>query len=81
MLSEGSLSGYAAQLGLDTEKFKQCLDSGQNRTKVEQILNEALREHAFPGTLSFLVNSKKLIGQPIFEALKSRIDTILADVD
>jgi protein-disulfide isomerase len=54
------------------------LDSGQNRAKIEQNLNEAQREYAFPGTPSFLVNDKKLIGPPSFEVLKSMIDAILA---
>ncbi|MCI0551812.1 MAG: DsbA family protein [Anaerolineae bacterium] len=77
-LYEDDLKSYATQLGLDKEQFNQCLDSGQNRAKVEQSLNEALREYAFPGTPSFLVNGKKLIGPPTFEVLKSTIDSILA---
>ncbi|MEW6085744.1 MAG: thioredoxin domain-containing protein [Chloroflexota bacterium] len=72
------LKSYAAQLGLDTEQFNACLDSGQNRAKVNQSLNEAQREYAFPGTPSFLVNGNKLIGPPTFETLKSMIDEILA---
>jgi protein-disulfide isomerase len=78
-LSVTDLKTYAAQIGLDTEKFAQCLDSGQNRAKVERSLNEALREYGFPGTPSFLVNDKKLVGPPTFETLKSMIDAILVD--
>jgi protein-disulfide isomerase len=78
LLGEDDLKGYAAHLGLDTETFNQCLDSGQNRAKVEQSLNEALREYAFPGTPSFLVNGKKLIGPPTSDVLKSTIEAILA---
>ena len=78
LLGEDDLNGYAVQLGLDIEKFSQCLDSGQNQAKVNQSLNEAQREYAFPGTPSFLVNGKKLIGPPTFEVLKSTIDSILA---
>lgn len=77
-LGVSDLKDYAAQVGLDTEKFNQCLDSGQNRAKVNQSLNEAQREYAFPGTPSFLVNGKKLVGPPSFETLKSTIDSILA---
>ena len=77
-LSVNDLKTYAAQIGLDTDTFNQCLDSGQNRAKVEQSLSEAQREYAFPGTPSFLVNGKKLIGPPSFETLKSTIDSILA---
>jgi len=77
-LRVNDLKDYAAQLGLDTEKFNQCLDSGQNRAKVNQSLNEAQREYTFPGTPSFLVNGRKLVGPPSFETLKSTIDSILA---
>ena len=78
-LNVSDLKEYAAQVGLDTTKFNQCLDSGQNRAKVEQSLNEAQRQYAFPGTPSFLVNGKKLVGPPSYETLKSTIDSILAD--
>jgi protein-disulfide isomerase len=77
-LGVSNLKGYAAQIGLDSEAFNACLDSGQNRAKVEQSLNEAQREYGFPGTPSFLVNGKKLVGPPTFETLKSMIDSILA---
>lgn len=77
-LGVNDLKDYAAQVGLDTAKFNQCLDSGQNQSKVNQSLNEAQREYGFPGTPSFLVNGKKLVGPPSFETLKSTIESILA---
>lgn len=77
-LGVSDLKNYAAQVGLDTTKFNQCLDSSQNQAKVEQSLNEAQRQYAFPGTPSFLINGKKLVGPPSFETLKSTIDSILA---
>lgn len=77
-LSITDLKSYAVQIGLDGNKFDQCLDSGQNRAKVVQSQNEAQREYAFPGTPSFLVNGQKLVGPPTFETLKSIIDPILA---
>lgn len=78
-LSVSDLKDYAAQIGLDTTKFNQCLDSGQNQDKVKQNLDEA-RSLGLPGTPSFLVNGKKLVGPPSFETLKSTIDAILAGV-
>jgi protein-disulfide isomerase len=77
-LSVSDLKNYATQVGLDTTRFNQCLDSGQNQSKVNQSLNEAQREYGFPGTPSFLVNGKKLVGPPSFQTLKSTIDAILA---
>ena len=76
-LGADDLKSYAAQLGLNTEQFNACLDSGQNRAKVEQNLDEA-RSLGLPGTPSFLVNGKKLVGPPSLETLKSSIDEILA---
>ena len=79
-LSVSDLESYAAQVGLDTTKFNQCLNSGQDRAKVEQSLNEAERQYGFPGTPSFLINGRKLVGPPTFATLKSIIDPILAGV-
>ncbi len=77
-LSIADLKSYAAQLGLDTAKFNQCLDSGQDQAKVQQSLNEAEQQYAFPGTPSFLVNGTKVIGPQSFETFRSMIDPLLA---
>ena len=71
------LKTYAIQLGLDAEQFNQCLDSGQNRAKVSQNLNEA-RQLGLPGTPSFLVNDQRLAGPPTYESLKSIIEQAIA---
>lgn len=71
------LKAYAVQLGLDTTKFNNCLDSSQNSPKVEQSMNEGYH-YGFNGAPSFVVNGKKLIGPPSFETLQSIIDPILA---
>jgi len=72
-----NLKAYASEIGLDSALFDVCLDSDQNRAKVEQNLDEA-RKLGLPGTPSFLVNGTKLIGPPSFEFFKSTIDAILA---
>ena len=77
-LSVSDLESYAAQVGLDSTKFNQCLNSGQDSAKVDQSLNEAERQYGFPGTPSFLINGRKLVGPPTFATLKSIIDPILA---
>jgi len=76
-LAISDLKTYAAQLGLDTAKFNNCLDSSQNAPKVDQSMNEA-QQLGFNGDPSFVVNGQKLIGPPSFEALKVIIDPILA---
>ncbi len=72
------LKAYAAELGLDTDLFDACLDSGQNREKTSQSETEA-RKLGLPGTPSFLVNGEKLIGPPSFETLAAAIDAALAN--
>jgi protein-disulfide isomerase len=76
-LSISDLKSYAAQVGLNPAQFNQCLDSGQDKAKVDQSLSEA-RQEGFIGTPSFLINNQKLIGPAPFGQFKSRINAILA---
>ena len=75
-LKADNLKQYAAELGLDTQIFNQCLDSGQHTTTVENELQEAL-SFGFRGAPSFLVNGQRLIGPPSFEQLSVIIDEII----
>ena len=77
ILDVGSLKSYAAQLGLNTAQFDQCLDSGQHQAEVNQDLQDAFARR-FTGTPSFLINDKPLAGPPSFQMLQSLIDPILA---
>jgi len=65
------------QIGLNATQFDQCLDSGQDKAKVDQSMAEA-RGYGFIGTPSFIVNGQKVIGPASFNQFKSRIDPILA---
>jgi protein-disulfide isomerase len=76
-IGTNDLKAYASQVGLDTTKFNNCLDSGQNAAKVDQGMNEGYRL-GFNGAPSFVVNGQKLIGPPSFETLQSIIDPVLA---
>jgi protein-disulfide isomerase len=76
-ISINDLKAYASQLGLDTTKFNNCLDSGQDSSKVDQSMNEG-HQYGFNGAPAFIVNGQKLIGPPSFETLQSIIDPILA---
>lgn len=72
-----SLKAYATQLGLDTNKFSQCLDSGQHKAAVDDGLRDALA-HGFRGTPAFLVNDNVIVGGPSLGYLQKLIDPILA---
>ena len=76
-LSISDLKSYAAQLGLNTAQFNQCLDSEQDKGKIDQSMAEA-RGYGFIGTPAFIVNGQKVIGPASFGQFKSMIDPILA---
>lgn len=79
-LGEQSLKSYAAEIGLDTDRFNACLDSGEHHSAVEQERTSAL-EQGFRSVPSFMVNNQRLIGPPSFEQLIILIEEILATVD
>ena len=76
-LSVSDLKAYAREVGLDGAQFDQCLDSGQNKAKVDQNLEQAY-QLGFPGAPGFVVNEQKLPGPPMYATLKGIIDEILA---
>lgn len=76
-LGVSDLKAYAEAISLDTKQFYKCLDSGQNKAKIDDNLNQAYRL-GLPGTPSFTVNDQKLAGPPTYATLKGIIDDILA---
>ena len=75
-LSVSDLKSYAAELGLDTAKFNQCLDSGQEQAKVSASMQQAYQLH-FVGTPSFTVNGQPVIGPQSYNYFSSLINKIL----
>lgn len=78
-ISVSNLKTYAAQVGLDTAAFDDCLDSGREAATVQASLSDA-EARGFTGTPSFLVNGKVLAGPPSFTELSRIVDTDLAAV-
>ncbi|MFZ1043765.1 MAG: DsbA family protein [Anaerolineales bacterium] len=76
-LSINDLKSYAVQIGLNTKQFDLCLDSEQDKAKIDQSMAEA-RGYGFIGTPAFIVNGRKVIGPASFAQFKSLIDPILA---
>lgn len=56
-LSVENLKSYARDLGLDTQKFNSCLDSGQKYQEVQDDYNDGLQQ-GVAGTPSFLVGKR-----------------------
>jgi protein-disulfide isomerase len=77
-LSIPDLKSYAKEIGLDTGKFDQCLDSGKYTEKVNAETQDAL-QHNFMATPSFLLNDRPLLGPSSFKYLVSLIDPILGN--
>jgi protein-disulfide isomerase len=75
-LGVGDLKRYAADLGLDTVEFNQCLDSGRYQELVQHSEQQAY-SLGFQATPDFLVNDQKIIGPPTFEQLSAAIDQSL----
>ena len=75
-LSVSDLKSYATELGLDTARFNQCLDSGEKAAIVQKSEADA-RQRGFTATPDFLLNGEAIIGPPSFADLQARINTIL----
>jgi len=76
-LNISDLKEYARNVDLDSSQFTQCLDSEQNKSKVEHGLEQAFRL-GFPGTPGFVVNGQRLAGPPTYATLKGINDGIMA---
>lgn len=69
-LSIENLKQYAKDLGLDQEKFNNCLDSGKFKEEVKGDLNEGV-DVGIDGTPTFFINGEKIVGaQPFSEFQK-----------
>jgi protein-disulfide isomerase/rhodanese-related sulfurtransferase len=75
-LSNDALRRYAAELGLDTERFNQCLNSQATLARVRRDLDDA---HALGvrGTPTFFVNQHAIGRPPTAEEFTQLIDQAL----
>ena len=68
-LGVNDLKTYAAEVGLDTAQFNQCLDAGQHQATVDHDLQDALGR-GFRGTPSFRCKTTcgtRVPGRPLGE--------------
>jgi protein-disulfide isomerase len=82
-LTVDDLKGYAAQLGLDTAKFNDCLDSGKMVDAVQADLQAGQTAATDAGltrfgTPAFFINGINLSGAQPYEVFKAAIDAALA---
>ena len=77
VLDVTSLKKYAKDLGANTKKFDECLDSGKYYSEVQKDLADG-QASGVSGTPAFFVNGKLISGAQPFSAFKSVIDAELA---
>ena len=76
--SDARLKEMAATLGLDTEAFNSCLDSGAKREAIEQSIAEG-QEQGVDSTPTLFVNGTEIEEWHDFNAVKQVIDAALAE--
>ena len=76
-LSISDLKQYAKDLGLDTSKFDQCLDSGKYASEVQKDLKDG-QSYGVTGTPTIFVNGNPVVGAQPFSTFKQIIDAELA---
>lgn len=73
-----ALKNFAAAIGMNTEEFNSCLDSGKYSRAVRSELEEA-RNRDVRSTPTLFVNGEKVEGAVPFAQLQSMIETIVAN--
>ncbi len=79
-----SLKGYAAQLGLDTAKFNDCLDSGRMASAVQadvQVAQQAVRDAQLTEGIvlpAFFINGRYLGGAKPYATFQQAIEYVMA---
>lgn len=75
-LSLENIKAIAEELGLDIEKFNECLDSGKYEEKITNDIAKGA-ELGITGTPAFVINGKLISGAVPFATLKTEIDKYL----
>ncbi len=67
------LKGWALEIGLDANKFNQCLDSERYKLEVEKDFSDGSTA-GVSGTPTFFINGKSIVGAQPYSVLKSIIE-------
>ena len=76
-LSSDNLKQWASKLGLDTNKFNGCLDSGKMTSEVQKDLKDGSAA-GISGTPGFVINGKLISGAQPFSVFKQVIEAELS---
>jgi len=75
-----NLKRFAAELGLDTKRFNQCLDSGKYSAKVQRETLQG-RQEGVRGTPTVFVNGRLVEDGGDYAALRAAIEAVLGEED
>lgn len=64
---------YASELGLDTTKFNECLDSGKYENEVRKDFNDGL-SYGVRGTPTFFINGIEVVGAQPYSVFQQVIE-------
>lgn len=78
LLNLENLKKWAADLGLNTSQFNDCLDDGKFEDAVKQDFNDG-QTAGVQGTPSFFINGQPLRGAQPYESFKQAIDDALGE--
>ncbi|UCF20024.1 MAG: thioredoxin domain-containing protein [Gemmatimonadota bacterium] len=76
-LDDRSLVGYAAQTGLDSNRFQTCLESGTKSEVVDEDIQAGIAR-GIMGTPTFLINGRIIVGAQPVEMFQREIERELA---
>lgn len=77
-LEVASLASYASQIGLDTDRFEECLESGETAQLVEQDFTDGLA-YGVRSTPTFFVNGRAVVGALTLDQFKVYLDAALRE--
>ncbi|MFH1587183.1 MAG: DsbA family protein [Candidatus Diapherotrites archaeon] len=75
-ISDSSYKQWAAELGLDTGQFNECLDSGKYASEVQKDVADG-QAYGVSGTPAFFINGTKLIGAQPYSKFEEAIENAL----
>jgi len=76
--SKDNLKRFAADLGLDTDQFDECLDAGKYTSLVEQEYQMS-QQIGVSSTPTFILNGRPVIGAQPFEVFQQQIQLALSE--
>ncbi len=76
LISDSSYKQWATEMGLDTEQFNECLDSGKYASEVQKDFADG-QAYGVSGTPAFFINGTKLIGAQPYSKFEEVIENAL----